>query len=208
MNVIRKCSKKLTLSCALAVLAVVAPLQVSAQSVITIDEAETMTNGGNPVADGDSIIVTDTGSIATVGSVDAILVNDGNTITNSGRIFAQGVDANGIQADDNNTITNSGFIVSAQGDSFNLGTGNTLNLLAPSFLGGPITGANTSVNIVTGASHSILWDFSQAGLDNANFSGSGFLQSCDTAGLDLSGTAFFGDEMEGFQAQAKFVSAF
>lgn len=98
MNVIRKCSKKLTLSCALAVLAVVAPLQVSAQSVITIDEAETMTNGGNPVADGDSIIVTDTGSIATVGSVDAILVNDGNTITNSGVITAQGAGAEGIQA--------------------------------------------------------------------------------------------------------------
>ena len=44
--------------------------------------------------------------------------------------------------------------------------------------------------------------------DSVYAGGSLRLNVASNMSLDLSGTAFFGDEMEGFQAQAKIVSAF
>lgn len=99
---------------------------------------------------------------------DGIDIRNGNTVTNSGRIIVRGgpngsgARAGAIDARNNNTITNSGFLLSEYGDAIDFsGSNNRLNLLAPSFFGGPIVlGTDTTVNIVTGRSHSVLWDFS------------------------------------------------
>jgi hypothetical protein len=63
-------------------------------------------------------------------------------------------------------VTNSGLVVSAEDDAIRfVGGNNTLNLLAPSFIGGRINfGDGATVNITTGASHSVLWDFSTGSL--------------------------------------------
>ena len=86
-----------------------------------------------------------------------------NRITNSGTISTTGNDSYGISAiDGTNTITNSGKIVSAQSYAiyfFHSGhSGNTLNLNIPSFLGGGVyLGSGTTLNVVSGASNSVLW---------------------------------------------------
>lgn len=111
---------------------------------------------------GDDSTYVNSGNILTNGDGSAgISVQDGNTVNNSGNIRTNGAGSDGIVADDENTITNSGKIVSAQGNSFTLGSDNTLNLILPSFLGGVIDlGTDTKVNITTAPSHSVLWDFS------------------------------------------------
>lgn len=101
----------------------------------------------------------------------AITVFDDNTVTNSGSVTALGLNSDSFRiASHNNNITNSGKTVSANGRSFffddvSTAGGNTLNLEAPSFIGGEIDlgsafTTDTTVNITTGASHSTLWDFS------------------------------------------------
>ena len=85
----------------------------------------------------------------------------GNTIINRGNIFVTGVGANGIEVGNMNTIANVGRIVSVNGRSINFGTNGTLTLTAPAFIGGEIgLWTNTTVLIVTGKSHSVLWDLS------------------------------------------------
>lgn len=143
----------------------------------------------------DNNVITNSGSISTSGrGAHAILADDNNVITNSGMITTRGDFSSGIEGGEapsgntiintgtitttgssaaaiaigDSTIINSGRLVSAQSESVRLATGSTnvLNLLAPSFLGGRIDlGTNTTVNIVSGPSHSILWDLSTGTMD-------------------------------------------
>lgn len=143
------------------------------------------------LADSDNVI-TNLGVITTSGNdAYAIETDFDNIITNSGTLLTRGVDAHGIVASDENTIfntgtittsgsgavailagldhtvTNSGRIVSAQSNAiFFNGVDNVLNLYAPSFLGGQVfLGLNATVSIVSGPSHSILWDLSTGSMD-------------------------------------------
>lgn len=66
---------------------------------------------------------------------------------------------------DNVIITNYGKIVGVTANAINVtGANATLNLLAPSFLAGGLSQAvPTTINITTGASHSVLWTFDEGG---------------------------------------------
>ncbi|MFK8034277.1 MAG: autotransporter domain-containing protein, partial [Hyphomicrobiales bacterium] len=141
---------------------------------IRVDDDNLVNNSGTITTFGDSSdgihsdnrnIVINSGSIFTNDNdADGIDVNDNNIVSNSGVIFVDGSGADGIKVDEDNVVTNSGQVISVSGRSFNFDDdGNTLNLLAPSFIGGEIElggGTGTTVNIVTGPSHSVLWDFS------------------------------------------------
>ncbi len=88
-----------------------------------------------------------------------------NNINNTGRILTVGNDAVGIVALVQNTVNNSGYVVSVQSNSFGFALGNTLNLMAPSFIGGEIDmGDDATLNITTGRSQSVLWQFDPADL--------------------------------------------
>lgn len=115
--------------------------------------------------------ITNRGSIETRGdnvrTIDAI----SGVVFNSGSVLALGLNSDGIEMDDSSIITNFGKVISASGasirfsDVFVVLNANTLNLLAPSFIGGEIDlgsafTTDTTVKITTGASHSVLWDFS------------------------------------------------
>jgi uncharacterized protein with beta-barrel porin domain len=143
-----------------------------------------------------NIVVTNAGSITTFGDIsDGIIADSNNTIINSGMIATRGDFAPGIAPGefafgnviintgtitttgstspaismDDSTITNYGRLVSVQSDAIRLtsdGDPSTLNLHAPSFLGGRIDlGDGTTVSIVSGPSHSILWDLSTGTMD-------------------------------------------
>ena len=94
-------------------------------ATITIDKAETQTNGGQTLTEtgGDTIIVTNNGSINNQRKYEqafGIRARDRNTITNNGSINAKddyGMGTYGIYARDHNTITNSGSINAEEGDS-------------------------------------------------------------------------------------------
>ena len=106
--------------------------------------------------------ITNSGTISTTGGAAYGIVATGgtNTITNSGTISTTGVFGYGIYADGGaNTITNSGTIISAQSYAiYFTNSGNTLNLNIPSFLGGGVErGSGTTLNVVSGASNSVLW---------------------------------------------------
>ncbi|MEM1401575.1 MAG: autotransporter domain-containing protein, partial [Pseudomonadota bacterium] len=84
-----------------------------------------------------------------------------NSVLNRGNIVVSGAGANGIEVADMSAIANIGRVVSVNGRSFNFGTDGILTLAAPAFIGGEIgLWTNTTVTVVTGKSHSILWDFS------------------------------------------------
>lgn len=151
---------------------------------IAIDENSSVNNAGSIVVRdglegiffGDSNAVTNTGSILTTGvNGHGIAGEAANTVSNSGTIRVMGAGADGVNLRNDNTFTNSGMIISDQNFSISfIAADNTLNLMAPSFLGGGIDlGTGTTVNIITGPSHSILWDFSTGTLDGGapNFSG-------------------------------------
>ena len=114
--------------------------------------------------------ITNTGTITASGDgIRAINTTGGsNTIINSGSITTTGkVDGtdmpDGILIDgDNNNVTNSGSIISHNGRSIAFtGSGNTLNLLNSSFLGGNIAlGTGTQINVATGANYSKLINYS------------------------------------------------
>ena len=113
-------------------------------------------------ATGGANTITNSGTISTTGDDgDGIIATGGtNTISNSGTISTSGYSGYGIYATSGaNTITNSGKIVSAQSYAIYFsGSGNTLNLNIPSFLGGGVyLGSGTTVNVVSGASNSVLW---------------------------------------------------
>jgi len=134
------------------------------------DDGNTVTNSGSITttgvgADGIDVrnnnILGNSGTIITsAASADGFEINDNNTLNNTGSISTAGVNGQGIDADDNNTVTNSGSIVSTQADAIQFLNNNTLNLLAPSFIGGAFNlGTNTTLNITTGPSQSVLWQF-------------------------------------------------
>ena len=113
------------------------------------------TNGGTNT-------ISNSGTIRTTGIDGAGIyaISGTNTISNSGTISTTGIDGYGIYADGGtNTITNSGTIISAESYAIYFdGSGNTLNLNIPSFLGGGVyLGSGTTLNVVSGASHSVLW---------------------------------------------------
>ena len=127
-------------------------------------------------ARGGTSTISNSGTISTTGSlgIGIFATGDANTITNSGTISTTGNDGFGIYAiGDASTITNSGTIVSAQSYAiFFSGSGNTLNLNIPSFLGGGIElGSGTTVNVVSGASHSVLWSTTGTLTGSPNLSG-------------------------------------
>lgn len=108
-------------------------------------------------------VVTNSGAISTSGEMaHGISLFDTNTVTSTGTVTTSGMDAAAIRVVQNNSVTNFGRLVSVQFQSIALdGPNNTLNLHAPSFLGGQINlGTNATVNIFSGPSHSILWDLS------------------------------------------------
>lgn len=114
--------------------------------------------------------ITNTGTINTNGlNADGVFVFSSSTVNNKGTIISSGTNSEGMIGSSNNTFTNSGKVIS--NDSFSIRfilSGNTLNLVAPSFLGGEIDlGNTTTVNITTGPSHSVLWDFSTGALNGS-----------------------------------------
>lgn len=140
----------------------------------------TITNNGSVLigdgeginAEGDAVVI-NRGTIEVTGSDTAyhgIDVTSG-TVLNIGSVVTWGVGTDAIEVIRDTTVTNFGKVISAGSRSFHFSdsstvTGNnTLNLLAPSFIGGEIDlgsafTTDTIVNITTGASHSVLWDFS------------------------------------------------
>lgn len=92
----------------------------NAQDVFVVDDQQTTTNGGNTVLDGDTLIVTDTGSIDVTGDNVPGMEGTGNSITleNRGRLTTDGDEspAQFIQGDFG-TITNSGTIMTTVDES-------------------------------------------------------------------------------------------
>lgn len=93
--------------------------------------------------------------------------NGRNSITTTGKVLTFGEDAIGILAlsgSGANVVTNSGMIVAEQSQAivFRESAENTLNLLIPSFIGGRFLFDShiDHLNIETGSSHSVLWNFS------------------------------------------------
>ena len=127
-------------------------------------------------ATGGANTISNSGTISTTGTNGyGIWANGGtDTISNSGTISTTGANGYGIYADGGtDTITNSGTIVSAQSYAiFFSGSGNTLNLNIPSFLGGGIElGSGTTLNVVSGASNSVLWSTTGTLTGSPNLSG-------------------------------------
>jgi len=112
----------------------------------------------------DNNVIINNGTISTTGTgaMGIAVVNNNPAITNTGRILTTGINSAGIQVFRGNVVNNSGYVVATQAQSFFfLDAFNTLNLMAPSFIGGEIDmGENSIVNITTGRSQSVLWDFS------------------------------------------------
>lgn len=148
------------------------------EGILAVDNSLVVNTGlirtSGPDAEGIAIVgknaVANHGRIETTGTLShGIFGTDDETISNTGEILVAGLDADGMQVNDLNTVTNSGLVVSATGLSFAFGTNNTLNLAAPSFIGGRIDlGINNTVNVTTGASHSVLWDFSTGLIQGGN----------------------------------------
>ena len=159
---------------------------VSGVGIYATNDANTITNSGTIsttgslsfgiYADGGTNTISNSGTISTTDVYSHGIVATGgtNTISNSGTISTTGVDSYGIYAlGGTNTISNSGTIVSAQSYAIYFdGSGNTLNLNIPSFLGGGVElGSGTTVNIVSGASHSVLWSTTGTLTGSPNLSG-------------------------------------
>ncbi|MEQ8656015.1 MAG: hypothetical protein RIC24_01740, partial [Hyphomicrobiales bacterium] len=167
-----------------------AAVVIQDSSIFNFGAIETSGNISRGIFSSVNNVITNAGSITTVGNfADGIVADRNNTVTNSGLIATRGDFAPGIGPGEatianntiintgiitttgsnsaaitmpNSTITNYGRLVSAQFDSMRLTeSANVLNLHAPSFLGGRIDlGDGTTVSIVSGQSHSILWDLS------------------------------------------------
>lgn len=91
-----------------------------AQDVFVVDDQQTTTNGGNTVLDGDTLIVTDTGSIDVTGGNVSAMEGTGNNITleNRGQLTTDGDEspAQSIMGDIG-TIINSGTIMTTVDES-------------------------------------------------------------------------------------------
>jgi hypothetical protein len=147
----------------------------NSNAIINNGLIETVLSTGISAATGsNSNQIINNGTIRTTGDdAEGIRANGSlNTITNTGVIITTGAstspgEAAGINAGagaggGSNSVTNSGTIVSYHGNSIHFSrSGNTLNLLNDSFLGGGIElGSGTQVSITTGANHSKLINYS------------------------------------------------
>nr|WP_319384197.1 autotransporter domain-containing protein [uncultured Roseibium sp.] len=111
-------------------------------------------------------LITNSGDIRTTGDDAYGIMNyygyDAR-ITNSGNIRTTGDDAPGFFSyySSGTEFTNSGVMISERSLAIHVADGSdgsTVNLNVPSFLGGAITfESETTLNISTGASHSVLW---------------------------------------------------
>lgn len=156
----------------------------NADGQLIFDDGGTITNTGTINIEGrssrgqnifaDSGTITNAGTITTGGgdAYGQYIFGDDGTITNTGVIETGSVGSFGqFLNGSNGTITNSGRLVSRQAAAIRIDDSednNTVNLLAPGFIGGAIDFSddpgngggpptNTTVNIVTGLSHSIFW---------------------------------------------------
>lgn len=149
----------------------------NSSSGILADSDNEITNSGTILTSGDNAdgifvdfrnTIVNSGTISTAGDgAEGVALSDTNTLTNTGSILTSGSGAAAILAGFDHTVTNSGRIVSAQSNAiFFNGVDNVLNLYAPSFLGGRVfLGLNATVSIVSGPSHSILWDLSSGNMN-------------------------------------------
>ena len=117
-------------------------------------------------AEGDNIIIVN-GTLRTQGDESAaIAVGYDNRVTINGTLETFGIDSPAIVVvSPDNEITVTGRVTSAFDDAFRvLDTGTILTLGAPAFLAGEIDfGQPSTVNIATGASHSVYWTFEGSG---------------------------------------------
>ncbi|WP_420333124.1 autotransporter outer membrane beta-barrel domain-containing protein [Roseibium sp.] len=138
----------------------------------------------------DSVGIFNVASNATIGNTGTIQTREANTpgvlnfgnnttVSNRGTIWTQGSGATGISSDAANFVTtNTGRIIAERADAIQIGNNaanNIVTLGSAGYLGGTITfDAPTTLNIVTGASHSVLWQVPNANLagGKANLSGS------------------------------------
>ncbi|WP_421979663.1 autotransporter domain-containing protein [Roseibium sp.] len=141
----------------------------------TANGAEGIFNLGNDAEITNSGIVRTTGN----GASGIRSWGDRTVISNSGRIHTAGQNAYGIYIynSDDAVISNSGVIISDQSYAIrvnNASNGTSVNLNAPGFLGGAIWFQRaTTLNINTGASHSVLWQLPTSNVagGQANVSG-------------------------------------
>lgn len=139
---------------------------------ISMEARNTVTNWGTISTTGDfsdaingdeeDNFVSNFGTITVTGdSATAVFLDRDGTVINAGTVRSSGTAGTGIYLQQRGQITNSGSVVSTQGLAIHVDQDATLNLLAPSFIGGRIDlGTNATVNITSGPSHSILWDLS------------------------------------------------
>nr|WP_319387194.1 autotransporter outer membrane beta-barrel domain-containing protein [uncultured Roseibium sp.] len=116
---------------------------------------------------GANITIINNGSIRTSGTVSHGIVTfgDASFVQNSGSIWASGSNADGIYlwngSFTGSQIVNDGLIISEESDAILVGNSHTnpsVTLNAPSFIGGVIRfESETTLNINTGPSHSVLW---------------------------------------------------
>lgn len=123
----------------------------------------TTSDGAIGIDSEDGATITNTGSLFTYGNSARGIDGSGDTtVINSGLISTAGTNSIAIDLTGGSTVTNSGKVVAVQSASIVLNvSNNTLNMFAPSFIGGEIDiGTDAIVNITAGSSHSVLWDFS------------------------------------------------
>lgn len=140
--------------------------------------------GGIRNRGGDNVTIVNTGSIQTSGGSAHGIGSWGENITiqNSGSIRTSGSNVHGIYlwngSFDGVQVSNSGSIISEQGSVIFVSSNYNapvVNLSAPAFLGGTITfNTETTLNIDTGPSHSVLWQLPTTNVagGEANVSGS------------------------------------
>lgn len=114
----------------------------------------------------DGATISNNGTLQTTGAtaIGVFILNSDNTsFSNSGILHTTGAGAYGLigSGGSDTEYTNSGYLVSEQSYSIALfDTNAVLNLRDPSYLGGAmLLNSGTEVNITTGPSHSVFWNF-------------------------------------------------
>lgn len=105
---------------------------------------------------------------ASRGPFETVSLREGGVVENTGTILATGLNSQAVSVQGGAVVTNSGRIVSEQSVAIDVvfvsDADDTINLLAPGFIGGNLNfqdrsvgGTETAINIITGQSHSIFW---------------------------------------------------
>ncbi|WP_420332204.1 autotransporter outer membrane beta-barrel domain-containing protein [Roseibium sp.] len=153
----------------------------SSDNAVIINNGTIRAGGdGIYILNSDDVIITNNGTSQTAGDGIYIYASDRAVVTNSGEIRTNGSGENGIFARNSvgTTINNYGLLVSELHTAIRVGAGSsgtTVHLGAPAYIGGGIFfGSTTTLNISTGASHSVLWQLPDASVFDGgapNFSG-------------------------------------